>query len=215
VPDEDALGEELVVLSCLHAFCQECIADWREHSQTCPLCRRELDAREDEEADSWILTSPDLSQLRASYQRLIDHPFTFVRSRPIFRASSASKSNLMAAASPVLSATKSPAADASPAAAAAALAAAEQQQRKRAALIRTPGDALSLVVSEVIDVLAPSPSRSPSSLSQQQQQQQQQQQFQLQQQAGRKEPAALPVAHPVVGAGQPPPPSAAATGPPS
>lgn len=31
------------VLTCYHAFCKECIEDWRSRDPTCPLCRAEND----------------------------------------------------------------------------------------------------------------------------------------------------------------------------
>lgn len=110
-PDEDAKGEELVVLSCLHAFCSSCIAEWREHSPTCPLCRRDLEAGEEDADESWILTSPDLAELRRSLQRLLDFPFDFLRNKPAF------------------------------------------PPRDNSRGVKSAGDAFSLVVGEVIDVV--------------------------------------------------------------
>jgi len=27
------------ILGCFHGYCQECIDEWRERDETCPLCR--------------------------------------------------------------------------------------------------------------------------------------------------------------------------------
>ena len=33
-----------VVLNCTHTFCQHCIGEWREESNTCPSCRKEIES---------------------------------------------------------------------------------------------------------------------------------------------------------------------------
>jgi hypothetical protein len=113
VPGENGLGQELVVLSCVHAFCEECLEQWRQQSATCPLCRRELDEQPEEDDSSWILTSHDLAQLRSQHQKLLEHPFALVQARPTFPP---------------------------------------KDNRKG---VKNAGDAFSLVVGEVLDVLTP------------------------------------------------------------
>lgn len=113
VPGENGLGQELVVLSCVHAFCEECLEQWRQQSATCPLCRRELDEQPEEDDSSWILTSHDLAQLRSQHQKLLEHPFAVVQARPTFPP---------------------------------------KDNRKG---VKNAGDAFSLVVGEVLDVLTP------------------------------------------------------------
>ena len=113
VPGENGLGQELVVLSCLHSCCSDCLEQWRQQSATCPLCRRELDEQPEEDDSSWILTSHDLAQLRSQHQKLLDHPFALVQARPTFPP---------------------------------------KDNRKG---VKNAGDAFSLVVGEVLDVLTP------------------------------------------------------------
>jgi hypothetical protein len=88
VPQEDAKGAELVVLSCLHAFCPECINDWKTQSNTCPICRRELDEAQDGKGNAedaqWILTSPDLEELKRTEHKVQTFPFGFISTRPKF-----------------------------------------------------------------------------------------------------------------------------------
>jgi hypothetical protein len=83
-PEEEGLGNELVVLPCLHAFCSQCIADWRTQSATCPLCRKELSEGPQADADEWILTSPDLVQLKAQYSKVLLTPFQYISARASF-----------------------------------------------------------------------------------------------------------------------------------
>jgi len=39
---EDLWGKDVARLHCGHTFCEECIEEWFETSQTCPVCRLDV-----------------------------------------------------------------------------------------------------------------------------------------------------------------------------
>jgi hypothetical protein len=53
-----------VVLPCTHAFCNECLSQWKGKSDSCPLCRASVSKQEDE---SWVLASAPTDAELATY----------------------------------------------------------------------------------------------------------------------------------------------------
>lgn len=52
-----------VVLPCAHAFCEECIKQWKGRSDTCPVCRASL--KDDDE--NWVLAETPSDEEIARY----------------------------------------------------------------------------------------------------------------------------------------------------
>lgn len=40
--DEYKVGDELIVLYCIHVFHKKCISRWLEENKTCPACRKHV-----------------------------------------------------------------------------------------------------------------------------------------------------------------------------
>jgi len=81
-------GTDLMMLRCMHSFCESCLTSWRESCRnrkvelTCPLCARPLSTEEQEESQAWVLTpSVDKTVLRTQLQRLTTYPFLMVTER--------------------------------------------------------------------------------------------------------------------------------------
>lgn len=53
-----------VVLACTHAFCTQCLSQWKGKSDTCPLCRASVSKTEDE---SWVLAGAATDEEIAGY----------------------------------------------------------------------------------------------------------------------------------------------------
>ncbi|KAH3758895.1 hypothetical protein Pelo_9277 [Pelomyxa schiedti] len=56
-----------VVLECTHSFCKQCIDDWMQKSETCPMCRAHTQR---DEAEGWVLTpssNDEISQYFADF----------------------------------------------------------------------------------------------------------------------------------------------------
>jgi len=69
-----------VVLPCAHAFCESCITDWNVKSNTCPICRKDLD--EVEKDDIWVLTNEmdeDFIQMAKDQIKII---FQYISKKP-------------------------------------------------------------------------------------------------------------------------------------
>lgn len=49
-----------VVLACKHIFCEECVGEWLEREQTCPLCRAVVSSVTGYQSDG---TTPLMCQL--------------------------------------------------------------------------------------------------------------------------------------------------------
>jgi len=58
------------VLPCMHGFCTQCLLEWRETGNTCPLCRTELDANDPNE--SWNLEKWDEKDLKNRRGAIVD-----------------------------------------------------------------------------------------------------------------------------------------------
>jgi len=43
-----------IVLKCGHMFCEQCLLEWNQRQETCPICRTNVNI---EDEDNWILTS--------------------------------------------------------------------------------------------------------------------------------------------------------------
>ncbi|PRP88832.1 hypothetical protein PROFUN_00300 [Planoprotostelium fungivorum] len=43
-----------IALQCTHAFCSDCLKEWKQRSQTCPVCRAQLSALSKPDED-WVL----------------------------------------------------------------------------------------------------------------------------------------------------------------
>jgi len=48
-----------VVLPCTHAFCNNCLGGWQKKSNTCPMCRKNLDSTGEED---WVLTGSGVDE---------------------------------------------------------------------------------------------------------------------------------------------------------
>lgn len=74
-PDEDPpeplecivcfANKPTVVLPCAHAFCEECISQWKGRSDTCPVCRSSLK----DEDENWVLAETPSDEEIAKYVR--------------------------------------------------------------------------------------------------------------------------------------------------
>jgi len=43
-----------IMLTCLHCFCDECLKEWQQKSETCPLCRMKFSTHDQ---DNFVITS--------------------------------------------------------------------------------------------------------------------------------------------------------------
>eukprot|EP00003_Mantamonas_plastica_P004983 TRINITY_DN13999_c0_g1_i1.p2 TRINITY_DN13999_c0_g1~~TRINITY_DN13999_c0_g1_i1.p2 ORF type:complete len:173 (+),score=58.43 TRINITY_DN13999_c0_g1_i1:538-1056(+) len=58
-----------VVLSCAHSYCKSCIDEWKERSNTCPMCRAVAD-----QEDEWdLVAKPSNKEVADFLNDYVDH----------------------------------------------------------------------------------------------------------------------------------------------
>mmetsp|Transcript_416 Transcript_416/g.543 ORF Transcript_416/g.543 Transcript_416/m.543 type:complete len:285 (-) Transcript_416:242-1096(-) len=74
--------QEIVVASCLHAYCAECYQEWKDASGTCPNCR--LDLQNEVSNDFWQLEQWSQSDLKETIVSMKKSLMDSIRGQKVF-----------------------------------------------------------------------------------------------------------------------------------
>jgi len=73
-----------VVLPCMHAFCEGCITEWNVKNNTCPICRKQIEAKDLEK--TWVLTNETENEFSGMAKEQIKFIFKYIEGKVQLRS---------------------------------------------------------------------------------------------------------------------------------
>mmetsp|Transcript_11366 Transcript_11366/g.18615 ORF Transcript_11366/g.18615 Transcript_11366/m.18615 type:complete len:328 (-) Transcript_11366:275-1258(-) len=73
-----------VVLPCMHAFCEGCITEWNVKNNTCPICRKQIEAKDLEK--TWVLTNETDNEFSGMAKEEIKFIFKYIEGKVQLRS---------------------------------------------------------------------------------------------------------------------------------